>query len=326
MHRVDEIRVDLDRHLGHVKGRFERRIVAARVGEELELLELRVQRGGVGIAELARALVVGLEGVFAQRAIGAHQHGDERAVRQRVDLALCVGHVGIAHIGIVEHAERAVRAFADLARGGENLFALGRKDVCLAAAQLVDAAAIGLELRLLGIEARERFVRDRHDLARFKRARTVQRDRHGKRLAAHALIEGVAHVLIAAAARVLHELRNAHRDLIAEREPVEQRFRALAELAGVGGHALRICLERFELLAPLIVACKYVAQVPGELLGHLAAREDRLSVHRFTVLFSIFLTGSVRRPRSEPLLRPIITDGGGEYKRFSPPRSRQIRH
>ncbi len=125
MHRVDEIRVDLDRHLGHVKGRFERRIIMARVGEELELLELRVQRGGVGIAELARALVVGLEGVFAQRAVGAHQHGDERAVRQRVDLALCVGHVGITHVSIVEHAERAVRAFADLTRGGENLFALG---------------------------------------------------------------------------------------------------------------------------------------------------------------------------------------------------------
>lgn len=326
MHRVDEVHVDLDRHLGHVKGRFERRVIMARVGEELELLELRVQRGGVGVAELARALVVGLEGVFTQRAIGAHQHGDERAVRQRVDLALCVGHVGIAHVGIVEHAERAVRAFADLTRGGENLFALGRKDVCLAAAQLVDAAAIGLELRLLGVETRKRLVGDGHDLAGFKRARAVQRDRRGKRLAAHALIEGIAHVLVAAAARVLHELRNAHVDLIAEREPVEQRLRALAELAGVGGHALGVGLERFELFVPFIVARKYVTQIPGELLGHLAAREDRLSVHRFTVLFSIFLTGSVRRLRSEPLLRPIITDGGGEYKRFSPPRSRQIRH
>ena len=61
MHRVDEVRIDLDRHLGHVEGRLERRIVAARVGEELELLELRVQRGGVGIAELARALVVALK-------------------------------------------------------------------------------------------------------------------------------------------------------------------------------------------------------------------------------------------------------------------------
>lgn len=326
MHRVDEVRVDLDRHLGHVKGRFERRIVAARVGEELKLLELRVQRGGIGIAELARALVVGLEGVFAQRAVGAHQHGDERAVRQRVDLALCVRHVGIAHVGIVEHAERAVRAFADLTRGGENLFALGRKDVCLAAAQLVDAAAIGLELRLLGVEARKRLVGDGHDLARFKRARAVQRDCRRKRLAAHPLIERVAHILVAAAARVLHELRNAHVDLIAEREPVEQRLRALAELAGVGGHALGVGLERFELFVPLIVARKYVTQIPGELLGHLAAREDRLSVHRFTVLFSIFLTGPVRRLRSEPLLRPIITDGGGEYKRFSPPRSQQIRH
>ena len=326
MHRVDEIRVDLDRHLSHVKGRLERGIIVARVGEELELLELRVQRGGVGVAELARARVVGLEGVFAQCAVGAHQHRDERAVRQRVDLALCVGHVGITHVSIVEHAEHAVRAFADLARGGKQLLALGREDVCLTAAQLVDIAAIGLALRLLGIAARERFVGNVHDLARFKRARAVQRDCHGKRLAAHALIEGIAHVLVAAAARVLHKLRNAHRDLIAEREPVEQRLRALAELAGVGGHALGVGLERFELFVPLIVARKYVTQIPGELLGHLAAREDRLSVHRFTVLFSIFLTGPVRRLRSEPLLRPIITDGGGEYKRFSPPRSQQIRH
>ena len=259
MHRVDEIRVDLDRHLGHVKGRLERGIIVARVGEELELLELRVQRGGVGVAELARALVVGLEGVFAQRAVGAHQHRDERAVRQLVGLALCVRHIGVAYIGIVEHTERVGGAFADLARGGEDLFALGRKDVRLAAAQLVNVAAIGLELRLLGVEARKRFVRDGHDLARFKRARAVQRNRRGKRLAAHALIEGIAHVLVAAAARVLHKLRNAHRDLIAEREPVEQRLRALAELAGVGGHALGVGLERFELLVPLIIARKYVA-------------------------------------------------------------------
>ena len=167
----------------------------------------------------------------------------------------------------------------------------------LAAAQLVDAAAIGLELRFFGVEARERLVGDVHDLARLKRACARECDRRGKCLAAHPLIEGVAHILIAAAACILHKLGHAHVDLIAEREPCKQRFGALAEPAGVGGHALGIGPERFELLAPRLVARKYVAQVPGELLGHLTAREDRLSVHKSTVLFSIF---TIFRTRPAP--------------------------
>ena len=184
----------------------------------------------------------------------------------------------------------------------------------LAAAQLIDIAAIGLELRLFGVETRKRFIGDVHDLARFKRARARKCDRRRKCLAAHALIEGVAHVLIAAAARILHELGRAHVDLVAKREPCKQGLRALAERTGEGSHALGIGLERLQLIVPRLVACKHVAQIPGELLGHLAARKDRLTVHRFTVLFS---KNSARLLRADLVLPPIIADESSEYKRFS---------
>ena len=259
MHRVDEVGVHRRRHLGHVERGLERGVITARVGKELELLELRVERGGVGVAELARALVVCLEGVLAQRAVGAHHQRHERAVGQLVRLALAVGHVGIADVRVVEHAERAAGALADLAGSGKQLLALGREDVRLAAAQLIDVAAIGLKLRLFGVETRKRLIGDVHDLTCLKRACARKRDRRGKCLAAHPLIEGVAHVLIAAAACILHKLGHAHVELIAEREPCKQRLRALAELAGVGGHALGVGLERFELFVPLIIARKYVA-------------------------------------------------------------------
>ena len=184
----------------------------------------------------------------------------------------------------------------------------------LAAAQLIDVAAIGLELRLFGVETRKRFIGDVHDLARLKRARARKCDRRGKCLAAHPLIEGVAHVLIAAAACVLHKLGHTHVDLVAERKPVEQRLCALAESAGEGSHALGIGLERLQLIVPRLVACKHVAQIPDELLGHLAARKDRFSVHTVTVLFS---KNSARLLRADVVLPPIIADESSEYKRFS---------
>ena len=314
VHRVDEIGVHRRRHLGHVERGLERGIIVARVGEELELLELRVKRGGIGVAEFARALVVGLEGVLAQRAVGARQQRHERAVGQLMRFALAVRHVGIADVRVVEHAERAAGALADLAGGGKQLLALGREDMRLAAAQLIDVAAIGLELRLFGVETRKRFVRKRHDLARFERAGARECDRCGEGFAAHALIEGVAHILVAAAACVLHKLGHTHVDLVAERKPVEQRLCALAESADEGSHALRIGLERLQLIVPRLVACKHVAQIPGELLGHLAARKDRLTVHRFTVLFS---KNSARLLRADVVLPPIIADESSEYKRFS---------
>ena len=59
----------------------------------------------------------------------------------------------------------AVTLNSALARGGKQLLALGREDMRLAAAQLIDVAAIGLKLRLLGVETCKRFVRKRHDLA-----------------------------------------------------------------------------------------------------------------------------------------------------------------
>ena len=305
VHRVDEIGVHRRRHLGHVERGLERGVITARIGKELELLELCVKRGGIGVAEFARALVVGFEGVLAQRAVSARQQRHERAVGQLMRFALAVRHVGIADVRVVEHAERAAGALADLAGGGKQLLALGREDMCLAAAQLIDIAAIGLELRLFGVETRKRFIGDVHDLARFKRARARKCDRRRKCLAAHALIEGVAHVLIAAAARILHELGRAHVDLVAKREPCKQGLRALAERTGEGSHALGIGLERLQLIVPRLVACKHVAQIPGELLGHLAARKDRLTVHRFTVLFS---KNSARLLRADLVLPPIIAD------------------
>ncbi len=150
----------------------------ARIGKELELLELRVKRGGIGVAEFARALVVGLEGVLAQRAVGARQR-HERAVGQLMRFALAVRHVGIADVRVVEHTERAAGALADLAGGGEAASHSG-EDMRLAAAQLIDVAAISLKLRLFGVETRKRFVRKRHDLARFERAGARECDRCGE--------------------------------------------------------------------------------------------------------------------------------------------------
>ena len=54
-------------------------VVVAGVGEEAQLLELAVQRGGHGVLILAQRLVVGLEGTAAQLPVGLISMGTKVA-------------------------------------------------------------------------------------------------------------------------------------------------------------------------------------------------------------------------------------------------------
>ena len=122
-----------------------------------------------------------------------------------------------------------------------------------AAADPLDGTAIGRQLRLLGVEARERFIAECKQLARGERARAGERDGKAQRLAAQVLIKAVRGILVRLAVGVAVEPADADIQLIVEPEIGQQRLRALTEAAPIGSDCFGIGLERLVLGPPRLV-------------------------------------------------------------------------
>lgn len=116
-----------------------------------------------------------------------------------------------------------------------------------------DGAAIGRQLRLLGVEACERFIAECKQLACGERARAGERDGQAQRLAAQVLIKAVRGILVRLAVGVAVEPADADVQLIVESEIGQQHLRALTEAALIGGDCFGIGLERLVLGPPRLV-------------------------------------------------------------------------
>ena len=232
--------------------------IFARAGEEKALAKFGVERCGDRILKLTHAGVITLEGVAAQRTVGALLQRDEGAVGELVLPALAVRDRIEADVGVAEGAADLIRGARDLPGGGEKPLLLRGEDVGRTAADLVDAAAVGLELRLYDIEEVEPVLVDRHDLRRGKGGRARDGDIGVHSLAAHILIKAVRGVLVGSAAGIGVQRRQTQLELILELEKAEELLRALAETAAVGRDARRHVLERFILCRPGRVVRKHV--------------------------------------------------------------------
>ena len=224
-------------------------------------------------------MIIRLKRVLAERAVAAHQQRHERPVRQRVRRALRVRHVRERQIRVAEDTADLVRRVGHLTGGGEQLFALRGEDVRRAAAQLLEYAAVRLQLRLGGVEELQRILGDGHQLGRGKRGSARDGNIAARGLTAHVLIEAVAGVLVALAARVAEQLRQTDAQRVLQAHPRQQILRAAAERPAEGGDLLGHGGERVILRAPRLVAREDVPQIPGQLLRHLAARENFLCIH-----------------------------------------------
>ena len=158
-----------------------------------------------------------------------------------------------------------------------------------AAADPLDGTAIGRQLRLLGVEARERFIAECKQLARGKRACAGERDGKAQRLAAQVLIKAVRGILVRLAVGVAVEPADADVQLIVESEIGQQRLRALTEAALIGGDCFGIGPERFVLGPPRLVRGEDVGEIPGKLGSDLAALANRLR-HKITSVGENFLS------------------------------------
>ena len=139
---LDQVGIDADRHLGIVERSLLRRFIAARLGEELELLDLRREHPGKAVFIVVIDAVVAVKCVLAERAVIRFQAGDVGALRDLVRLALAVERVGEFHIGIGEQGEHAVRRVCHLPCRGQQLFLRLGEDVRTLAADFIEMAAI----------------------------------------------------------------------------------------------------------------------------------------------------------------------------------------
>ena len=266
---LNEVQIHRHRHLSGVQRCLKGAVVVAGVGEKAQLLELAVQRGGHGVLILAQRLVVGLEGTAAQLPVGAHQHGDEGGVRQLMGIAGLVHHVGIDHIGVAEHAGHVLRGVGHLTGGGQQLL-LGRgEDVGLAAADLIQAAAVGLQLRLGGVEQIQGILRDLHDLRGGKGSSAGDGHQRAHGFAAHILIEVIACIFVAFAGSIAEKRTEPKCYFIFKFQKSQKVFCALAESAAIFRDSFGKCFQSLIFREPCVIVRKNGCQVPSKLLGNI---------------------------------------------------------
>ena len=129
------------------------------------------------------------------------------------------------------------------------------------------------------VEEVQRILGDGHDLGRGEGGGGGDSHDGTHSLAAHVLIEAVAGVLVALAAGVAVEGAQAHLHLVLLAEEGEQGLGVVAQVTLEGGDLGGQSLQRLVFGKPGLVAFEHVLQIPGKLLGNLAAFGDLVVVH-----------------------------------------------
>ena len=251
----NQIVINLDRHFGAVQGGVQGRVVAACIGEELQLLHLCAEYGGRGVAVLAIHAVQRMEGIFTQHAVGRLEQGDKSAVGDRMGLSLTVHSIRKGHVGIVEHGKDIVRALSELTGSGQQRFALARQRVRLLTADAVKYQTVVRQTGRSLIEAIQRLVRDGEQFGCGERVSVTDCDSQIGEFCSHLLIDCVSCVLIALALCVVTERVQLFAERIAKAQIFEQ---------GVGGVG-QMTLEAAQLVQHGL--CLGVAGAPGFIRG-----------------------------------------------------------
>ena len=234
---IDQIAVNLGRHLVAVERGIQCRGIFSHVREKQQLLKLRGQRCRRGVAELVVHRVQRIErGLSQHTVVGLHQR-DERAVRDRMRDTVLVHRVREFEVSVVEHGVNVIRAGGHFACSGEDCLLLVGQHMLSAAANAVDIQAVQLQLGCFGVQTVHVFIADGEQLRGLKRGGRLNFDREARHLADHLLIGGYAGVLIAAALRVVYERVKCKADFIIQTEKRQQNSAAFGQSAAECGDA-----------------------------------------------------------------------------------------
>ena len=271
---LDQLMVNARRDLGAVERSLQRRGVFACVGKELQLLDVGVKRRGTGVAEaLIRGIVV-LKCALAQDAVGRLEAGNIGALTDGMLCAILV-HSGLKlQVGVGEHRENVLRGLGHFACGGQQLFFRGRKNVRTAAAALIEITAVQLQLWLLAVELLHLFIGNGQELGCLKAGLGLGLDIRLHKLADHALIIGIAFVLISAAHGVVAKALGTDGEHIHQLPVRQQLLRGLRDPTCKACKLVDLRLKLFQILLPKLVRGVQILQRPLVLNGDLASFRD----------------------------------------------------
>ena len=262
----NKVVVHLFGHVGAVQGGGQGAGVAARLGEELELLDLGGQSGGQGVFHAPVDGVQVFKGRFPQGSVGAgHQQGI-RAIGEGMGLSLTVHRIGESEVGVGELGEDVVGGLGQLPGGGQQLLLRLRQGVGAAALDVVKIAAVEGELGQLGIKRLQPLLGQREQLWHLKGGGPYQLHILGGDLSHHGLIGGHPGVLVAFPLGVVHELAEHLPGLLLQGDKVVEGLGALTQTARVALQRLGEGFQGLELLLPGLITGVEVGGVPGILL------------------------------------------------------------
>ena len=145
----------------------------------------------------------------------------------------------------------------------------------------VEVAAVKRKLRLLTIEFRHFFFRDREKLRRLEAGLFIGLDVGGRELADHALIVRIAGVLIAAAHGIVAKTIGKDGDLVPQLHVGKQVGGGLRNFARETGQCVDLLLELHKVCLPQLIGAIEIFQTPcvfnsdlaslGNLLRHIVA-------------------------------------------------------
>ena len=241
------------------------RVVAACIGEELQLLHLRAEHGGRGVAVLAVHAVQRMESIFTQYTVGRLEQGNKGAVGDRMRLSLTVHSVREGHVGIVEHGKNVIRALSELTGSGQQRFAFTRQRVRLLTADAVEHQTVVRQTGRSLIEAVQRLVRDGEQFGRGERVSLTDCDGQVGEFCGHLLIDCVSCVLIALALCVVAKRIQLFAERITKTQIFEQGVGGVGQMtlkaAQLVQHGLRLSVAR----APSFIGGENIGQRPLKL-------------------------------------------------------------
>ena len=142
------------------------------------------------------------------------------------------------------------------------------------AANLINAAAVSIEFRLVLVKLLHLLIGNFHDFRSGKCHSTHNGNDYCGCLSAEILILAVAGVLVAFAVCIAVEHGNTYFNLIAELHKRKQIFCGLAKLTLELGNFCRQLLQRFVLFEPSFVAFKHIGEVPSKLFRNFASFQN----------------------------------------------------
>ena len=280
----DQVVIHSRGNVGGIQGSIQSVVILSGIGKELQLLVLGIEQSGSGVLEPGKAVIEIFVSAAAQHPVLAFFQAHKGALGQRMPVSFPIHGIGERDIRIGEGAIDGIRSLGHLSCGSQQTFFLGRKGVCLPAAQIRQVTAVALQFRAGGIEALQSLLVDCHNLRSSKAGSCRQRHHSRHIFTGHSLGVGVPGIFIRAAEAIVAQPIRLYIHLLNLLQVLIQRLGAFCQAAFVGCHCGAGLLQGGQFLFPCLIGHKQVFNRPLVLSGNFASGRNFLYLFHNDIL------------------------------------------